>query len=152
VQESTTRVARALTTALLAVWVGAMIGIAFIAAPLVFGSVPEYVATKDAAASVIGPAFGRVDALGLVATLAILGMNLAQRGSSRWRTWLAALLFVGVCVDFFFLVPKIVARAQPLGTYHGCATTIWMIAILGGLLLLLVGHTPRVLPTTGSPG
>ncbi len=141
-QQSTARVARGLTTALLGVWVGAMIGIAFIAAPLVFGSVPEHVATKDAAANVIGPGFGRVDALGLVSTLAVLGLNLAQRGSSRWRTWLAAVLFIAVCVDFFFLVPKIIARAQPLATYHGSATAIWMTAILAGLLLLLVGPAP----------
>ncbi len=38
-----------------AVWIGAMIAIAFVAAPLVFRGVPEYIATKDLAGRVIGP-------------------------------------------------------------------------------------------------
>lgn len=126
---------------LLAVWVGAMVGIAFVAAPLVFGSVPEFIATKDEAARVIGPAFGRVDMLGFLATLAVIFVNLTRREPSRWRTWLGALLFVGVCVDLFFLVPKITARAEPLGVYHGTATSIWMLAMCGGLVLLLRGTT-----------
>ena len=140
-QESTARVARALTTALLAVWVGAMIGIAFVGAPLVFGAVPEHIATKEAAARVIGPAFGRVDALCVVATLALIYVNSLGTRSSRWRTWLATLLFVGVCVDVVYLVPKITARVEPRGIYHGAATSIWMAAILGGLVLLLLGPT-----------
>lgn len=127
-----------LAHALVGVWVGAMIAQAFVGAPLVFGSVPEHIATKDAAANVIGPGFARIDMLGIVA-LAILIAVYGARGTVRsWRGLLALLLLAGAAADAFLIAPAIVARTEPLGVYHGTATTIWMVGTVGGLLLLLL--------------
>ena len=40
----------ALAPTLLGLWTGAVLTVAFLGAPLVFGAVPEHIATKDAAA------------------------------------------------------------------------------------------------------
>ena len=119
------------------VWVGMMIAQAFIGAPLVFGAVPEHIASKDQAGRVIGPGFGRIDVVGLVALTMLLAVY-ATRGLGRtWRAGLAAVLLAAVAVDAFHIAPQIVARAEGLQTYHRIATGIWMAGILGGLLLLL---------------
>lgn len=132
--------------ALLGIWIGAMIAQAFIAAPLAFGAVPERIATKSDAGQVIGPGFGRIDMLGMVA-LAVLIAVYAARGIVRsWRGGLALLLLVGAAVDAFLIAPAILARTEPLATYHGAATTIWMVGMIGGLVLLLV---PRPAPKSG---
>jgi hypothetical protein len=126
---------------LFAIWIGAMIAIAFVAAPLVFRAVPEYIATKDLAGRVIGPAFGRIDLLGAVACTGVLLVLLKRRSPSRWRRGAIGLLLVGSLVDGLWIAPQITARAEPLRVYHGAATGIWMTAILLGLFLLLVGLT-----------
>ena len=126
---------------LFAVWIGAMIAIAFVAAPLVFRGVPEYITTKDLAGRVIGPAFGRIDFLGVVACVGVLTVLLKQRPASRWRRGVIGLLLIGSLADGLWIAPQITARAEPLRVYHGVATGIWMTAILLGLFLLLVGVT-----------
>ncbi|MDJ0974781.1 MAG: DUF4149 domain-containing protein [Planctomycetota bacterium] len=126
-------------------WIGAVAGVAFVAAPLVFGAVPEHIATKDSAARVIGPAFARVDIFGLVAC-ALTGIALLLRredGAARWRLLLIAVVAICAAVDAFFLAPKITAREEPLRIYHGLATTAWMLILLFGALLLAVGLLPR---------
>jgi len=126
---------------LLGLWIGAMIAQAFIAAPLVFGSVPAHLATKDAAARVIGPGFGRIDSLGLLALIVLLGVYLAHGQGRRWRAWVAVVLLLGAAADCFFVAPMITTRSEPQAVYHGVAVTLWMVAILAGLVLLLAPRT-----------
>ena len=126
-----------LARVLVGIWIGAMIAQAFVGAPLVFGSVPEHIADKEAAANVIGPGFARIDMLGIVALAALLA-SLAHQGAVRsWRGGLTLVLLAGAATDAFWLAPAITARTEPLGVYHGTATTIWMMGMIGGLLLLL---------------
>lgn len=129
----------------IALWTGAVLTIAFLAAPLVFGAVPEFVATKDQAARIIGPAFGRVDLAGIVAALlALWHLCLLGPGPGlRWRRVLVIAMLVAAATDAFWLAPAITERREPLGTYHGAATILWMLILLGGLALMLVGLTPR---------
>lgn len=130
---------------LLGAWIGAMLAIAFLAAPLVFGAVPELIATKDAAARVVGPAFGRVDVFGafacVVALLAVLRRGRVR--SARWRSLLLGLLLTSAVIDAAWLAPAITARTEPLGVYHGAATTLWMFDMLAGTFLLGCGLAPR---------
>ena len=126
-----------LVHALLAVWLGAMLAQAFLAAPLVFGAVPETIATKDAAGRVIGPAFGRIDLLGILAAGAYLAW-LARAGAARsWRGGVGISLLIAAAIDAFLVAPAIVERAEPLQTWHRGATGLWMAAMVGTLLLLL---------------
>lgn len=126
-------------------WIGAIAGVAFVAAPLVFDAVPAHIATKDAAARVIGPAFARVDLLGLAASLLTALALLSRRRDprARWRLIVVGALAVLAAADAFVLSPKITNRAEPLRLYHGLATTAWMLILLGGLLLVAVGLLPR---------
>ena len=128
-----------------ALWIGAVAGVAFVAAPLVFGAVPEHIATKDAAARVIGPAFAHVDQFGLAACVltAIALLLRREDGSARWRLIVIGGLAICAAVDAFMLAPKITAREEPLRIYHGLATTAWMLILLFGALLLAVGLFPR---------
>lgn len=127
-----------LAHALVGVWVGAMIAQAFVAAPLVFGAVSEHIASKDDAANVIGPGFARIDMLGIVALAILIAVYTARGVVRSWRGLLAFVLLAGALADAFLIAPAIVARTEPLRVYHGTATTIWMVGMVGGLLLLLL--------------
>ena len=131
-------VAWRLAHALLAIWIGAMIAQAFVGAPLVFGAVPEHIATKDSAARVIGPGFARIDMLGVIASAILIAVYAARGVARSWRGALAFLLLIGAAVDAFVIAPAIIARTEPLRVYHGTATAIWMTAIIVGVVLLLV--------------
>lgn len=133
----THRVLRRLVHALLGVWLGAMLAQAFLAAPLVFGAVPGTIETKDAAARVIGPAFGRIDLFGILAATAYLLLRWRGSALRGWRTGVGLGLLVGAAVDAFVIAPAITARVEPLGAYHGAATAIWMAAMVGITVLLL---------------
>ena len=134
----------ALAPAAVALWIGAVVAIAFVAAPLVFAGVPEYIASKDAAGRVIGPAFGRVDTGGIVAgLLGLLHLALLPRGPGLlWRRLLLGAMVLAAAVDLVWIAPAITARTEPLRTYHAIATGIWMLILLGGLTLMLRGLTP----------
>lgn len=133
-----------LGTVLLGLWVGAMLAIAFLAAPLVFGAVPEWIETKDAAARVIGPAFGRIDGFGALACIVSLLVVLPRRGASgaRWRLVVLTLLLISALVDATWLAPAITARTEPLHVYHRAATTLWMFDLIAGTFLLYRGLLP----------
>lgn len=80
-----------------------MLAQAFLAAPLVFGAVPGTIETKDAAARVIGPAFGRIDVFGIVAATAYLVTRWRAPARFGWRTWVGLVLLVGAALDAFVI-------------------------------------------------
>ena len=126
----------------LALWIGAVAAIAFVSAPLVFGAVPEIIASKDLAAQITGPGFFRVDLFGIVAAL-VCYAAIRVRGGSPWRSILVCVMGVSAAVDAFVLVPKIEARAEPLGTWHAIAVGLWMTILIGGIVLLAFGVAPQ---------
>jgi len=135
----------------LGVWVGAMLAIAFVAAPLVFGAVPDHIATKDDAARVIGPAFARIDWLGIgfcLVGLLVLARRRAGPGI-RWRALLLGLLLVSAGTSALYLSPAITARTEPLQAYHRAATTLWMFDLVAGAFLMWRGFVPRGARATG---
>lgn len=122
---------------LLGLWVGMMIAQAFVTAPLVFGAVPEHIATKAAAGRITGRGFLIIDIVGIVTLSAVLIVYLARGLRRSWRAWLAAPLLLAALVEGLVIAPAIMARTEPLATYHRIATVLWAVAMLGGLLLLL---------------
>lgn len=138
----------------LGLWIGAVVGIAFVAAPLVFGAVPEHLVDKDSAARVIGPAFARVDVLGLVAgAIALLHVLRQPRSRSRRvRGFVLGGMMAAAAVNAWILAPAITARTEPLGTYHLAATILWMGILLGGSGLLMWEPTPRLCENAQSAG
>jgi len=128
----------------LALWVGAVAAIAFVAAPLVFASVPAYLPSKDVAGRVIGPAFGRVDTAGVVAgLLGLLHLFLLPRARGlAWRRLLLGAMVLAAVLDMLWIAPAITARTEPLRTWHAVATGLWMLILGGGLVLLACGLSP----------
>jgi len=133
-----------LGSVLLGSWIGAMLAVAFVAAPLVFGAVPEHLPTKEAAARVIGPAFARIDLLGVAACLVCLTALLRRPAAAarRWRLGLLCLFLVSTATDALYLAPAITARTEPLGLYHGTATSLWMFNLIAGGFLMWRGLVP----------
>ena len=150
----TDRLLGALARVGLGLWIGALGAIAFVAAPLVFGAVPTHVASKEAAARVIGPAFARVDVFGLLVGALVLTHLLRRRRArgARWRLGLVAGMMAAAAVDAFVLAPAITARQEPLGTYHGAAVVLWMLVLAAGTALMGAGITPGLRNLTHPAG
>ncbi|MDJ0522543.1 MAG: DUF4149 domain-containing protein [Planctomycetota bacterium] len=128
----------------IALWTGAVLAVAFVAAPVVFAAVPEHIPTKDIAGRVIGPSFGRVDTAGIVAAgLGLVYLWLLPRSRARlWREIVLVLMLGAAIVNGTYLSPAITARQEPLDTYHAASVALWMLIIVGGLLLTAVGLRP----------
>lgn len=135
----------ALARVTLAVWIGAVAGVAFVAAPLIFAAVPDLIVDKDTAARVVGPAFARVDILGLVACALCVLTLLASPGGPgrRWRLWLLGALALLAALNAFWFAPAITARTEPVQTWHRCAVFDWMAILLGGSFLIIRGLRVR---------
>lgn len=132
----------------IALWTGAVLTIAFLAAPLVFQAVPALIPTKDMAGRVIGPAFGHVDTFGIgAAVLGLIYMRLlpATRGLG-WRRVLLTAMLAAAIADRLWIAPAITARAEPLATYHATSVGLWMLILLGGLALMILGLKPASKP------
>ncbi len=133
-----------LAPAAIALWTGAVLTIAFLAAPLVFQAVPDLVPSKDIAGRIIGPAFGHVDTGGIAAAiLGLLYMGLQPRSRGLlWRRVLLTSMLAAAIADVVYIAPAITARQEPLGTYHAVSVGLWMLILLGGLTLMACGLAP----------
>ena len=128
----------------IALWTGAVLTIAFLAAPLVFQAVPALIPTKDMAGRVIGPAFGHVDTGGIAAgILGLLYLGLLQPTPGLlWRRVLLTAMLVAAVIDVIWIAPAITARQEPLATWHAASVGLWMLILLGGLGLMIRGLKP----------
>lgn len=116
---------------LLALWIGAMAGVAFVVAPRVFGFLDD----QAQAGELMGPIFRHVDYFGIAT--AIVFAAAARR--SRWRLVLSAALGALAAINVFALAPEIRARKEHLEIAHQLSTILWSVMLLGGIVLQVVG-------------
>ena len=119
---------------LFALWIGAVLAVSFVVAPVVFSKLAD-----GEAGPFLRPIFKTVDAFGIAAASMYL-LLLTARGSRRRRITMT----LGACAltNLFVLAPKIAARDEPFALWHGLSTGLWMVILIGGVFLL-VGDARR---------
>ena len=120
---------------LLALWIGAVAGVAFVVAPRVFGFLDD----NAQAGELMGPIFGRVDLFGVAAAVFFA---VAAR-ASRWRLVLALGLGALAAINVVALAPVIRERGEHLDLAHQISTGLWSVILIGGVVLLVVGPASR---------
>jgi len=125
----------AISRLLLALWIGAAAGVAFVVAPRVFGFLDD----RAQAGELMGPIFQRVDYFGIAVALVFA---VAAR-KSRWRMVLALGLGALAAINVFLLAPEIRARGEHLEIAHQISTVLWSVILIGGIVLLVMGPGAR---------
>ncbi len=131
---------------LLAIWVGAMIGIGYVATPVLFKALDD----RSLAGSTAGQMFSVIGIAGLVIGAVLLILRYKDESLSlfkHWRGWLLTLMLLLVASGSFILQPMIAdvkalglvegsAAAKKFGMLHGISSLLYMATVIGGCLLL----------------
>ncbi len=134
---------------LLSLWTGAMVGVGYIGAPVLFKALDD----RTLAGSLAGQMFHIVAIAGLVIGGVLLLLRYKEESVAlffHWRGWLLCLMLVLVAVGLFVLQPMIAeVKAQGLvegseaakkfGMLHGVSSLLYLLTVLSGAILLLLG-------------
>lgn len=135
-------------------WVGGLLAIGYIAAPVLFRNQPDRILAGELA----GAMFSIMAWLGIVLAIYLLGYLLVRHGAAVLRTWVCRLVLLMLAitlVGYFGVQPQIVAikslvaeasgRADVLASlharfavWHGLASVLYLIQTLCGLALVVV--------------
>ena len=131
---------------ILALWVGGLWAIGFLAVPVLFHTLSD----RTLAGELAAPMFTLINAIGLVCgALLLLGAALGEGGAwhrSR-RVWIIAVMMAGTAVILFVIQPQMaVLKAQAaaaggtlgpqFGRLHGISSAIYLLVSVLGLLLV----------------
>ncbi len=133
----------------LAIWVGSMMGVGYIAAPVLFSMLDD----RQMAGMLAGKMFYIVMVVGLVSGSLLLSLRLRDVGMkvlAQWRGWLLLIMFACIAVSMFVLQPMIADvkalglvegsdAAKKFGMLHGISSLVYMVAIISGIILLFMG-------------
>ncbi len=145
------RLALALSRGLLVLWVGALWAVGYLAAPVLFASLPRLVAGE-----VAGKLFFIVGWIGMVAGILLLAYvhrTQAAGRERRLRLLLLSVLWLLAAAQLFWLQPVIAAiKAQlpslppdvtSLGPefafWHALSSALYLLQSLAGLILVMLG-------------
>ena len=135
---------------LLAFWVGGMWTVAYLAVPILFGSLDD----RRLAGELAGHMFSGIYIIGLIAGLVLLFGNIYLLGREwirTWQNWALILMLVFVCVGHFGLQPLMQElkmqgeliegseQARQFGRLHGISSLLYLVTSLLGLSLLIFG-------------
>lgn len=134
---------------LLSLWVGIMVGIGYIAAPVLFKVLDD----RKLAGSLAGEMFHVVTIIGLVFGGVLLLLRYKEESIEfikQWRGWLLLLMLCMVAVSMFVLQPMIAEvkalgisegsdNAKKFGMLHGISSLTYMVTVISGILLLFFG-------------
>lgn len=134
---------------LLSLWVGSMVGIGYIATPILFKTLDD----RKLAGSLAGEMFYLVTIVGLVCGGILLMLRYKEQSVAlfkQWRGWLLLLMLALVAMSMFVLQPMIAEvkalgivegseNAKKFGMLHGVSSVLYMITVISGLLLLFFG-------------
>ena len=134
---------------LLALWVGVMVGVGYIAAPVLFSTLDDR--------QLAGMLAGKMFYLVMVLSLILGGMLLLLRYRdesvaffTQWRGWLLLLMLVCTAGSMFILQPMIAEvkslgliegsdAAKKFGMLHGISSLVYMVTIISGCILIFMG-------------
>ena len=138
---------------LLSLWVGAMAGIGYIAAPVLFKLLDD----RKVAGALAGEMFSLIGILGLIVGLLLLlsyVFKLKLMAMREWRFWVLLLMFFLVITSQFIIQPYMAElklqgliegsqEAKRFGMMHGVSSTLYLVTNLFGMLLIVLGLHPR---------
>lgn len=135
---------------ILTIWVGALLAIGYLAAPVLFSGLED----RRLAGELAGNMFRLVGWIGLVAGTVLLWRCFISAGIAHWRAWVLIAMIVLVAVMQFGLQPYMAnLKAQGLvagsdaarqfGMLHGVSSLLYMANSIGGVALVLMGLVPR---------
>ena len=144
------RIADASYVLALTAWVGALWAIGYIAAPLLFASLPD----RAAAGSLAGSMFSVVGWLGLGCGSYLLLFTLARLGAAAMKRlifWLLVLMLILAAAQLFGLQPLIAqlrsesvprelaeaATKSRFATWHGVASVLYLVQSVIGMFAVL---------------
>jgi len=134
---------------LLSLWVGIMVGIGYIATPVLFKVLDD----RKVAGGLAGEMFHVVTIIGLVFGGLLLILRYKDESIEffkQWRGWLLSLMLVLVAISMFVLQPMIVdvkalgivegsENAKKFGMLHGISSLVYMVTVVSGIVLVFLG-------------
>ncbi|MDX1811137.1 MAG: DUF4149 domain-containing protein [Gammaproteobacteria bacterium] len=138
---------------LLAIWTGAMVGVGYIAAPVLFKVLDD----RSLAGNLAGHMFHIISIAGLIIGGVLLLLRYKDESIAlfgHWRGWLLCLMLVLVATSFFVLQPMIAEvkalgieagsdNAKKFGVLHGVSSLVYLITTIAGAVLLFFGIQRR---------
>jgi len=138
---------------LLALWVGAMVGIGYIAAPVLFKALDD----RSLAGSLAGQMFHVITIAGLIIGGLLLLLRYKDESIAffmHWRGWLLSLMLILVASSFFILQPMIADvkalgitegsdAAKKFGMLHGVSSLLYLVTTISGAALIFCGLRKR---------
>lgn len=134
---------------LLSLWVGVMVGVGYIAAPVLFKTLDD----RKLAGGLAGEMFYIVMLIGLVIGGILVLLRYKDESISffkQWRGWILLFMLTLVAVSMFVLQPMIVEvkaagitagsdNAKTFGMLHGMSSLVYMATVLAGCVLIYCG-------------
>jgi len=134
---------------LLSLWVGIMVGIGYIAAPVLFKVLDD----RKLAGGLAGEMFHVVTIIGLIFGGILLLLRYKDESIEflkQWRGWLLLLMLCLVATSMFILQPMIAEvkalgisegseNAKKFGMLHGISSLLYMVTVVSGILLIFFG-------------
>jgi len=134
---------------LLSLWVGVMVGIGYIAAPVLFKVLDD----RKLAGGLAGEMFHLVTIIGLIFGGILLLLRYKEESIEflkQWRGWLLLLMLCLVATSMFVLQPMIAEvkalgisegsdSAKKFGMLHGISSLLYMITVVSGIFLIFFG-------------
>ena len=138
---------------LIAIWIGAMVGVGYIAAPVLFAVLDD----RTLAGMLAGKMFYIVGVIGLISGGLLLILRFKQESTAfflHWRGWLLCLMLLFVGIIFFVLQPMIVdlkalgitegsAEARKFGLLHGISSVLYLLTTISGATLIFMGMSRK---------
>ena len=140
---------------LLTIWIGGMWALGYIAAPILFKSLPD----RALAGLLAGKMFYVMSIIGMLCGgLLLLGLFWRRRllVLRHWPFWIIVAMLGLIALGFFYVQPVIASlrelspalrEAEHFKQWHGLAQIIYLLTSIGGGLLVLFGvdrETPVV--------
>lgn len=138
---------------LLSLWVGSMVGIGYIAAPVLFRTLDD----RKLAGSLAGEMFSIVGLVGLILGLVLLVSYITKFKAlavREWRFWFLASMFALVVASQFIIQPYMAElklqglvegsqAAKRFGMMHGVSSILYLMTTLFGAVLIVLGLQPQ---------
>ena len=140
----------------LVLWVGALLSIGYLAAPVLFQNLED----RRLAGELAGVMFRLVGWIGLVAGAGLLIRSALRSGIRHWRAWTLLGMLILVAIMQFGLQPYMAdLKAQGLavgsdaarqfGMLHGVSSLLYLLNSIRGVVLVLFGLVPRARSNMG---
>jgi hypothetical protein len=132
---------------LLTLWVGGMWALGYIAAPVLFNTIPD----RALAGLLAGKMFHVMSMIGMLCGGLLLVSLFWRRRSwvlRHWQFWVILVMLGLVALGFFYVQPLIahlrelspaLREAEHFKQWHGLAQLLYLVTSIGGLLLVLLG-------------